>query len=205
MAKAAGIIAKYFAKSLDIEKVVNAPRVINNCLPISTISISLVGSESKSTILPASFAACVPEFIATATSDCASAGASLVPSPTIATNSPPSCILRIYFSLVSGVASAMKSSTPASDAIAAAVKGLSPVIITLLIPILRKSARRALISGLTISLRCTTPKIASSSATHNGVPPWRAISSIFFVIASGTLPPFVVTTFAIASPAPFMM
>ena len=39
-------------------------------------------------MLPASLAACVPLFIATATSACASAGASLVPSPVIATRWP---------------------------------------------------------------------------------------------------------------------
>lgn len=53
-----------------------------------TISRSFVGLESRSTMFPASFAACVPEFIATATSACASAGASLVPSPVIATRWP---------------------------------------------------------------------------------------------------------------------
>ena len=37
------MIAKYFATSLAMEKVVSAPRVISSCLPISTISISLVG------------------------------------------------------------------------------------------------------------------------------------------------------------------
>ncbi len=82
------MIAKYFATSLAIENVVSAPRVISSCLPISTISISLVGFESRSTMLPASFAACVPVFIATPTSACASAGASLVPSPVIATSLP---------------------------------------------------------------------------------------------------------------------
>src|SRR3954449_11755402 len=70
----AGMIAKYFATSLAIEKVVSAPRVISNCLPISTISISLVGSLSRSTMLPASRAAMVPVFMATPTSACASAG-----------------------------------------------------------------------------------------------------------------------------------
>jgi len=37
------MMAKYLATSLAIEKVVSAPRVISSCLPISTISISLVG------------------------------------------------------------------------------------------------------------------------------------------------------------------
>ncbi|MNN02468.1 hypothetical protein D3C81_1151290 [compost metagenome] len=87
----AGIIAKYLATSLAILKVVNVPLVINNCLPISTTSINLVGSLSRSTIFPASFAACVPEFMATPTSACAKAGASFVPSPIIATKRPSDC------------------------------------------------------------------------------------------------------------------
>ena len=81
-------------------------------------------------MLPASLAAWVPVFIATATSACASAGASLVPSPHMATRRPCCWYSRISFSLASGVASARKSSTPASAAIAAAVSLLSPVIIT---------------------------------------------------------------------------
>src|SRR5579875_2218270 len=51
------MMAKYLAASLAIENVVSAPRVISNCLPIATISISFVGSLSRSTILPASHAA----------------------------------------------------------------------------------------------------------------------------------------------------
>ena len=91
----AGTMAKYFATSLAILKVVSVPLVINNCFPISTISINFVGSLSRSTMLPASFAACVPLFIATPTSACASAGASFVPSPIIATSLPSFCSLRI--------------------------------------------------------------------------------------------------------------
>ena len=99
-------MAKYLARSLATEKVVSAPRVISSCLPISTMSISLVGSESRSTMLPASLAAAVPVFIATPTSACASAGASFVPSPVMATSRPPSCSRRINAILSSGVASA---------------------------------------------------------------------------------------------------
>ncbi len=88
-ANIAGMIAKYLATSLAIENVVSAPRVMSSCLPISTISMSFVGSESRSTMFPASLAAWVPVFIATPTSACASAGASLVPSPVIATSRPP--------------------------------------------------------------------------------------------------------------------
>ena len=53
----AGMIAKYLATSFAIENVVSAPRVMSSCLPISTISMSFVGFESRSTMLPASLAA----------------------------------------------------------------------------------------------------------------------------------------------------
>ncbi len=137
-ANIAGIMAKYFATSLATEKVVRAPRVISNCLPISTISMSLVGLESRSTMFPASFAACVPVFMATPTSACASAGASFVPSPVMATSLPLACSRLIRAILSSGLASARKSSTPACRAIAAAVSGLSPVIIIVRIPMARR-------------------------------------------------------------------
>ena len=147
------MIAKYFATSLAIEKVVSAPRVISNCLPISTTSMILVGLESRSTMLPASRAAWVPAFIAMPTSACASAGASLVPSPIIATSLPCACSERMMPSLLSGVASATKSPTPDSSAIAAAVSGLSPVIITVRRPIACRRAKRSRIPCLMMSLR----------------------------------------------------
>src|SRR6266567_673294 len=96
-ANMAGMIAKYLATSLAIEKVVSAPRVIRSCLPISTISMSLVGFESRSTMLPASLAAWVPVFMATAW---ARASASLVLSPAMAT-SLPSDYSRLMVHLVS--------------------------------------------------------------------------------------------------------
>ena len=104
--KAAGMMAKYLATSLATLKVVSAPRVISICLPVSTTSMSLVGLLSRSTMLPASLAAWVPLFMATATSAWASAGASLVPSPVMATRRPAAWCSRIRRSLSSGVASA---------------------------------------------------------------------------------------------------
>ena len=89
-------------------------------------------------MLPASLAACVPVFIATPTSAWASAGASLVPSPVMAIRRPPDCSRLIRAILSSGVASARKSSTPASAAIAAAVSGLSPVTMTVRTPMARE-------------------------------------------------------------------
>src|SRR6266511_3007749 len=108
------MIAKYLATSLAIEKVVSAPLVMRSCLPISTTSMSLVGLESRSTMLPASLAATVPVFMATPTSAWARAGASLVPSPVIATSLPPACSRLFRSSLFSGVAWARTSSTPAA-------------------------------------------------------------------------------------------
>ena len=171
------MMAKYFATSLAMENVVSAPRVISSCLPISTISMSLVGLESRSTMLPASRAAWVPAFMATPTSACASAGASLVPSPHMATSLPFACSSRISLSLSSGVACARKSSTPASAAIAAAVIGLSPVIMTVRMPMRRSSAKRSRMPPLTMSLSWTTPSSLPSLATASGVPPDLAMPS----------------------------
>ena len=112
-------------------------------------------------MLPASLAAAVPEFIATPTSACARAGASLVPSPVMATIRPPACSRRMSASLSSGVASARTSSTPDSAAIARAVTGLSPVIITVVMPMVRSSANRSAIPGLTTSESSTTPSAPS--------------------------------------------
>ncbi len=88
-------MAKYLDTSLAMLNVVRLPRVISSCLPISTTSISLVGSLSRSTMLPASRAAWVPVCIATPTSACARAGASLVPSPHIATRRPSAWTRRM--------------------------------------------------------------------------------------------------------------
>ncbi len=85
-----------------------------------------------------------------------------------------------------GVASAMKSSTPASTAIAAAVVRLSPVTMTVRMPIARKAAKRSRIAGLTTSLRWTTPSSLGPSATASGVPPVRAIRSTAAVKLAGT-------------------
>ncbi|CUP44603.1 Uncharacterised protein [Segatella copri] len=57
----------------------------------------------------------------------------------------------------SGLASAMKSSTPAFLAMYCAVKGLSPVTITVLTPIFRKRSNRSSIPGLIMSCNSMTP------------------------------------------------
>ena len=49
--------------------------------------------------------------------------------------------------------------------------GLSPVTITVRMPIARSAAKRSLMPGLTTSFRCTTPSSLPPSATASGVPP----------------------------------
>jgi high-affinity K+ transport system ATPase subunit B len=52
-------------------------------------------------------------------------------------------LVMLYSILSSGLASAMKSSTPAFSAIYLAVNGLSPVTMTVFTPILRKRSKRS--------------------------------------------------------------
>ena len=135
-------------------------------------------------MLPASLAAWVPEFMARPTSACASAGASLVPSPIMATSLPSDCCRVMYASFDSGVASATKSSTPACCAMAAAVSGLSPVIMTVRRPIRRNRSKRWRMPGLRMSSRTTTPTMCRSFATTSGVAP-RAATRVTVGIRSG--------------------
>ena len=156
-------------------------------------------------MLPASLAACVPLFIATPTSACASAGASFVPSPIMATSLPACCSRRIYSILSSGLASAMKSSTPACSAIYLAVSGLSPVTITVFTPILRRRSKRSRIPVLMMSCNSITPLICSFSETTSGVPPFSEIlRTILSTSGEKTLPAFSAMA-RIASEAPLRM
>jgi hypothetical protein len=92
-------------------------------------------------------------------------------------------------SLSSGVACAMKSSTPASVAIAAAVSGLSPVIITVLIPIARMCTKRSRMPPFTMSFRRTMPSARPFSATTSGIPPDREIRSTVARTSMGIVAP----------------
>jgi len=132
--------------------------------------------ESRSTMFPASFAACVPVFMATPTSACASAGASLVPSP-VNGHQLPLCLLPLdERHLVFGLASARKSSTPAWRAIAAAVRGLSPVIIMVRMPHGAKMVETLLHAALDDICSAIAPSTRPFSATSSGVPPAFEIS-----------------------------
>ena len=156
-------------------------------------------------MLPASLAAMVPVFMATPTSACASAGASLVPSPVMATRRPPACSFLIRSILSLGVAWARKSSMPASAAMAAAVSGLSPVIMTVRMPMARNCSKRSRMPPLTMSFRCTTPSARSRSATTSGVPPVREMRSVMSISSVGTVPPCSWTNSTTESVAPLRM
>ncbi|CAM5652298.1 hypothetical protein SHIRM173S_05628 [Streptomyces hirsutus] len=161
-------------------------------------------------MFPASLAAEVPVFIATPTSACASAGASFVPSPVIATSRPPSCSRLIRASLSSGVASARKSSTPASSEIALAVSGLSPVIMTVRMPMVRMWSNRSRMPSLTTSFRWMTPSTRApvtspcriTSPTTKGVPPVAETPSTRWPASWVGWPPWSRTHFITAVAAP---
>ena len=63
----------------------------------------------------------------------------------------------------------MKSSTPASAAMAAAVRRLSPVTITVRMPMRRSAAKRSRMPGLTMSFSSMAPSRRPSLATASGV------------------------------------
>jgi len=65
----------------------------------------------------------------------------------------------MYASFASGVASAMKSSTPALAAMLLAVSGLSPVTITVRTPIFFRRSKRSRMPGFRMSSSTTMPTI----------------------------------------------
>ena len=140
--------------------------------------------------------------MATPTLACARAGASFVPSPIIATNLPACCSFLIYSILSSGLASAIKSSTPAFSAIYFAVNGLSPVTMTVFTPILRRRSKRSWIPGLIISCNSMTPVTFLFTHTTNGVPPLLEIEEMTSSTSFGNSFPAPSTILRIASKAP---
>jgi hypothetical protein len=85
---------------------------------------------------------------------------------------------------------------------AAAVSLLSPVIITVLMPMRRNSEKRSLMPDLTMSLSSTMPSTSLPSSTASGVLPRRATSSAARATWAGRLPPRTSTCLRIASTAP---
>ncbi|KAG1434747.1 hypothetical protein G6F55_014479 [Rhizopus delemar] len=86
---------------------------------------------------------------------------------------------------------------------AAAVSGLSPVIITVRMPIARSCANFSRMPCLTTSDSSITPSTWRPSATTSGVAPLRATCSTRPASSAGTVPPSACTWLRIASSAPF--
>ena len=133
----------------------------------------------------ASMATSVPAPMAIPISALVRAGASLIPSPTMATL-PFSFSFRITLSLPSGRTPAMTSSTPASFPTVFAVRSLSPVSMTTWIPMFWSSRIACGLSSLIISATAMMPTSFSFSAKNSGVFPLSARASDFFFISSGT-------------------
>ena len=133
----------------------------------------------------ASIATSVPAPIAIPISALVSAGASLIPSPTIATF-PFSFSLRITCSFPSGSTPAITSSTPACCPMAFAVRSLSPVSMTTWIPMFCNSLIACGLSSLMTSATAITPNKRSSFPKNNGVLPASASLSAFFCISPST-------------------
>ncbi len=167
--------------------------------PSSDAATMVAKLSSKMTISAASFETSVPVMlIATPISACLSAGASLTPSPVIATISPTSLSARTIRSLCSGETRAytdtsfttlrrsssliccrslpmsvlaLSPTIPRSRAIALAVIGWSPVIITTRMPAVLQVATASFTSGRGGSIMPTNPMntLSFSASDHSSL------------------------------------
>ena len=131
---------------------------------IAIVSTSLFRSLPIRTMSALSRATSVPEPIATPTLAAVRAGASLMPSPTIATVRPPASRVRTCSALSDGSTSARTSSTPTCRATDRAIGQASPVSSTVRTPIRRMDATASIASGRRPSLISSRPRSR----------PWRA-------------------------------
>ena len=116
----------------------------------------------------------VPVPMAMPTSACASAGASLMPSPTIPTIFFSCCKRLISPALSAGKTSAKTLVMPTCAATAAAVRWLSPVIITTASPNFCSDSMASLDSALSVSATATIPANCPFTAANIGVLPSAA-------------------------------
>jgi len=131
----------------------------------------------------------VPDPSARPRSAAARAGASLTPSPTIATGRPPAWICAMTAALPSGMVPAMTSSMPTAAATARAVASLSPVSRTGCRPSARSRVTAARADGLTVSATATAPRTAPSQPISTAVRPYRSHDNRWSERASGTRMP----------------
>ena len=145
--------------------------------PIRRAMATSRGSERIRTTSAVSTATSVPAPMAIPKSACASAGASLTPSPTMATRLPASMSSLTLAALSPGSTSAMTLVMPSSAAIRAAVAALSPVSITTSTPRSRNSATAAAEVGRTASAMPKTATARPSTAASTEVLPAAASAS----------------------------
>mmetsp|Transcript_21806 Transcript_21806/g.64345 ORF Transcript_21806/g.64345 Transcript_21806/m.64345 type:complete len:201 (+) Transcript_21806:1037-1639(+) len=145
-----------------------------------------------STTSAASTATSVPEPMATPTSAWARAGASLMPSPTMATRRPSSCSAATARALCLGSTSAWVrlSSTPRSRATARAVRTLSPVRMLTRKPASRRALTTAAASGFKVSATATTAWATPSTQHRIAVLPSASRPAMQWFTEEATRTPF---------------
>ena len=136
---------------------------------VSLLFISTTSALSMATSVPAPMAMPISALVR--------AGASLMPSPTMATF-PRCCSLRITLSFPSGRTPAITASTPASFPMAPAVRSLSPVSMTTSIPMFCSCRTASAESSLITSATAMIPARLPSSAKNSGVFPCAASRSL---------------------------
>ena len=119
----------------------------------------------------------VPAPIAIPRSAWASAGASLTPSPTIATLRPLRCSSATLLALSAGSTSAITVSIPSSRPMRRAVAALSPVSMTTCTPCSRRAAMAGRDVGRGASAMPMSATGRPSTATHTVVRPSAAIAA----------------------------
>mmetsp|Transcript_60209 Transcript_60209/g.138123 ORF Transcript_60209/g.138123 Transcript_60209/m.138123 type:complete len:351 (+) Transcript_60209:895-1947(+) len=128
----------------------------------------------SSTTSAVSIATSVPPPMATPTSACASAGASLMPSPIIATHAPDRCSSCTFSALSAGLVSARTFVTPSCFAICRVVRALSPETIHTARPQESSRASTAAASGLSSSESAIIPPSAPEMERSTTVCPWSS-------------------------------
>ena len=162
--------------------------VIAVTTPLKSPLIRVISADSMATSVP------VPR--AMPISACAKAGASFIPSPTIATIFPSAWSFFTSLALSCGSTSAKTRFILTSRAIASAVLRPSPVIIIIARPRLRKAAMASLDSGFKVSATAMIPAIFPFTAMNIGVFPSPERSSDFVCIPLSPTP-FVFINFAL--------
>ena len=154
--------------------------MVDSVLRDSRMASGTAVSSLRTTVMSAAcMAASVPEPMAIPRSEVVRAGASLTPSPTMATTWPSERSFSMAWTLPSGVTSAITSagSMPTCSATERATAALSPVSRMGRSPRSLSSAIAAGASSFTVSRRSTNPASRPSTATRMVVvPPARASS-----------------------------